>query len=115
MFNLVPIKDLQTGAKRVIESVKEDGGPVVITQRGRGAAVLLSLEEYEGLLHTLDEVSYPDWRDRLARAKEESARGEGMDFDQFIKGAQHDQGSHPSRRAKRVSRTAGQGKKKRSR
>jgi prevent-host-death family protein len=44
---LVPITDLRQDAAAVLDRVKDSAEPVVITQRGRAAAVLLSPETYE--------------------------------------------------------------------
>jgi len=47
MPNIVPISDLRQGAAALLNRVKESREPVVVTQRGRAAAVLLSVDEYE--------------------------------------------------------------------
>ena len=73
MDKIIPISDLQTKAKKYVDQVRETETPVIVTQRGRPSAVLVSYESYEGLLATQDEMSFPDWRKRLARAK----RGKG--------------------------------------
>ena len=44
---IVPVTDLRQDAAKVLRGVKESGEPTVITQRGRAAAVLVSLEAYE--------------------------------------------------------------------
>jgi prevent-host-death family protein len=44
---IVPITDLRQDAAAVLDRVKNSAQPVVITQRGRAAAVLLSPETYE--------------------------------------------------------------------
>jgi len=44
---IVPISDLRQHAAEVLRGVQETREPVVITQRGRAAAVMLSVEEYE--------------------------------------------------------------------
>ena len=84
MDKIIPISDLQTKAKKYVEQVKETDQPVVITQRGRAAAVLVSVEVYEGLLATRDEMSYPDWETRLARAKRESKKGKSVSLDTYV-------------------------------
>lgn len=43
---LVPVSDLRQDASKVLEIVRTENGPLVITQRGRAAAVLMSLREY---------------------------------------------------------------------
>lgn len=79
MNRIIPISDLQTEAKRYVEQVKKTKEPVIITQRGRASAVLVDYEDYEGHLATQDEMSYPDWKSRLARAEKESGKGISLD------------------------------------
>jgi prevent-host-death family protein len=45
--NIIPVSDLRQDAAKVLKRVKESGEPVVITQRGRAAAVMLSVEAFE--------------------------------------------------------------------
>jgi prevent-host-death family protein len=44
---IIPITDLRQDAATVLRRVRESKGPVVITQRGRAAAILISAEAYE--------------------------------------------------------------------
>ena len=44
---IIPITDLRQDSTTVLKKVHESRKPVIITQRGRAAAVLLSVEEYE--------------------------------------------------------------------
>ncbi len=85
MNKIIPISELQTKAKQCVERVKDTDEAVIITQRGRAAAVLVSIETYEGLVATHDEMSYPDWQDRLARAERESKAGKGVSLDTYLK------------------------------
>ena len=81
MEKIVPISDLQTRAKKIIESVKHTRDPVIITQRGRPAALLVNYEDYEGMVATLEEMSQPDWRERLAEAERDSKAGKGIELE----------------------------------
>jgi prevent-host-death family protein len=85
MDKIIPISDLQTKAKQYVEQVQETEQPVVITRRGRAAAVLVSYESYEGFLATRDEMTYPDWEQRLRRAKRESKQGKGVSLETYLK------------------------------
>jgi prevent-host-death family protein len=85
MLNVVPITDLQQKTKKYVKMVQDTGQPIVITQRGRAAAVLSSAEDFEGHLMTLDEMSYPDWPRRLARAERELREGKGIELDEYLK------------------------------
>ncbi len=83
METIVPISDLQSQAKKIVERVKNTRDPVVITQRGRPAALLVNYEDYTGMVATLEEVSQPDWRERLAEAERDSQAGKSIDLAKF--------------------------------
>ena len=85
MNKIIAISQLQTGAKKYVDRVKETDEPIVITQRGHPAAVLIGYEEFEGLQATRDEMSYRDWQKRLARAQRESATGKGRTLESYAK------------------------------
>lgn len=85
MDKIIPISDLQSKAKKYVDQVKETDQPVVITQRGRAAAVLVSFDSYQGFLATRDEMSYPDWEARLQRAGRESKQGKSVTLDAYVK------------------------------
>lgn len=44
---MIPVTDLRKDAAAALERARETGEPIVITQRGRAASVLLSVEAYE--------------------------------------------------------------------
>ena len=44
---IVPITDLRQDSSAVLKRVRASRQPMIITQRGRAAAVMLSVEEYE--------------------------------------------------------------------
>ena len=68
---VVPISDLQVRSRALVDQVRKTGTAIVITQRGRPAAMLVNYELYEGHLAVLDETSHPDWEQRLSRARAE--------------------------------------------
>jgi antitoxin YefM len=83
MDKIIPISELQSQAKKIIEGVKKTRDPVIITQRGRPAALLVNYEDYEGMTATLEEMSQPDWRERLAEAERDSKAGKGLELEEF--------------------------------
>ena len=85
MDKVIPISDLQSQAKKYVDQVKDTDQPVVITQRGRATAVLVSYDTFEGFLATSDEVSYPDWKRRRQRALRESQQGKRATLDAYVK------------------------------
>lgn len=85
MQNIIPITDLQQKTKKCIERVRDTGVPLVITQRGRAAAVLVSAADFEGYLIALDEKNYPDWREKLRRGIEDLENGRWIELGDFLK------------------------------
>ena len=85
MDKIIPFSEFQVRAKKWVDQVRDTDQPVVITQRGKPAAVLVSCDDYEGMKATLDEMSYPDWKKRLARAEKESAAGKGIPMDEYFR------------------------------
>ena len=78
LLNIIPVSDLRKDAAKVLKRVKDSREPVVITQRGRAAAVLLSVEAFE-----------QSERDRellrlLAKGEREIEAGEGHDLDSVL-------------------------------
>lgn len=78
LLNIIPVSDLRQDAAKVLKQVKDSREPIVITQRGRAAAVMLSVEAFE-----------QSERDRellrlLARGEKEIEAGEGHDLDSVL-------------------------------
>lgn len=78
LLSIIPVSDLRQDAAKVLKRVKDSREPVVITQRGRAAAVMLSVEAFE-----------QSERDRellrlLARGEREIEAGEGHDLDSVL-------------------------------
>src|SRR5579862_2083293 len=62
MKRIIPITELQRKAGQIISGIESDD-PVIVTQRGRPAAVLISSDRYaeiEGDLAKLDELELAD-------------------------------------------------------
>lgn len=77
MRRIIPITDLQRQAGQIINELANSSEPVIITQRGRTAAVLVSATRYAQLeddLERLDELELVEMveRSRLAHAAGES-------------------------------------------
>ena len=78
---IIPISDLRQNASHIVKSVSSSGEPVFITQRGRAAAVMLSMKAYEHSHHELDILRL------LARGEKEIEAGIGYEFDDVLKEA----------------------------
>ena len=76
--NIVPITDLRQDATAIVKRVAKLREPLVITQRGRAAAVMVSVEEYE---HSQNEL---ELMRLLARGQKEIETGKGYDLDAVL-------------------------------
>ena len=76
--NIIPITDLRQDATAIIKRVAVSKEPVVITQRGRAAAVMVSTETYEHSQHELELLRL------LARGEKEIEVGKGYDLDAVL-------------------------------
>jgi prevent-host-death family protein len=65
--DLRPVSDLETQSSMVIQQVRETGRPVVLTDHGRGVAVVLSIEAFEDLERSASRLE-------LQRAVDEAER-----------------------------------------
>ena len=72
---IVPISDLRQDATGIIKRVAASREPVFITQRGRAAAVMVSMQTYEHAQHELEILRL------LARGEKEIEAGIGHDMD----------------------------------
>ncbi len=73
--SIVPITDLRQEATALVRRVTSSRQPVFITQRGRAAAVMVSVEAYEHTQHELELLRL------LARGEQEIEAGKGYDLD----------------------------------
>jgi prevent-host-death family protein len=75
---IVPVTDLRQNAAKVLKRVRRSRDPVVITQRGRAAGVLLSFDQYQRQLRERDVLR------ALARGEKEIQEGEGYGLDEVL-------------------------------
>ena len=76
--NIVPITDLRQNATSIVKQVATSRGPLIITQRGRAAAVMVSMEAYDHSQHELELLRL------LARGEKEIEAGKGYDLDMVL-------------------------------
>jgi prevent-host-death family protein len=76
--NIVPITDLRQDATTIVKRVTTSREPVVITQRGRAAAVMVSMETYEHSQHELELLRV------LARGEKEIESGKAYELEEVL-------------------------------
>jgi len=76
--DIIPITDLRQDAATALKRVRATKQPLVITQRGRAAAVMVSVEAYERSEHERQILLI------LARGERELRTEKGHDFDEVM-------------------------------
>ena len=78
---IIPITDLRHNAANVLKQTRDTREPLVITQRGRAVAVMLSVEAYEQAEHDRELLRV------LAQGDKEAAAAVGYDLGDVFKEA----------------------------
>lgn len=76
--DMIPITDLRQDSSAVLRKVKASREPLIITQRGRAAAVLLSVAQYERSENERRMLRL------LARGEREIREGSGFDLQSIL-------------------------------
>jgi antitoxin YefM len=71
----MPLADVKNRLSEVVDRLEREHGRVVITKYGRPAAVVISVEDLEGLEETLDILSDPKLMRRIRKAEAEVDAG----------------------------------------
>lgn len=75
MTKTLPISEVKTRLPELVKGISERDDEIVITRRGRPAAVIVSLDEYEGLRETLEILSDPEAMAQIRRSEAYFRRG----------------------------------------
>ena len=70
--DIVPIAEFKSGISRWFKEIRMSGSPLVITQNGKPAGVLLSPQEYDDLVYRRD------FLDSVERGLEDARGGRSM-------------------------------------
>ncbi|MBN1104795.1 MAG: type II toxin-antitoxin system Phd/YefM family antitoxin [Deltaproteobacteria bacterium] len=78
LLNIIPVSDLRQDAAKILKQLRNKKEPLVITQRGRAAAVIISAEAYEKSENEKEILRL------LAKGDREIEIGEGYDLDAVL-------------------------------
>jgi prevent-host-death family protein len=74
----IPVTDLKQDASAMVKRVRKSKRPLILTQRGKAAAVLLSVDTYKKGEREREILKL------LARGEREIAAGKGYDLDDVL-------------------------------
>lgn len=73
--DIQPLSVFRANAASIIQKVKKDHRPVVITQHGKGSAILLDVTDYEEMVDTIEMLK------EVNQARRELDQGKGIPHD----------------------------------
>ena len=74
-----PLSEFRAGVASFVRQIQETRRPMVLTQRGRGVAVLMNVHEFESMQERLELL------EDIYRAEEQLAEGEGVPHEEARK------------------------------
>ncbi len=83
MPEVLALATVKARLSELIERVASQQDRVVVTRRGKPAAVLISPDELEALEETLAVLSDPELMTRVREGEEAVARGESVTFEEL--------------------------------
>lgn len=83
--NMLSISEARRRIFDLAEEVQKPNTFFTFTEKGRPKAVLLSADEFDSLMETLEILSDPDALGRIADAEKEFARGEYVSWGELKK------------------------------
>ena len=78
LSNIIPISDLRQNASNLLKQLRKSKEPLIITQRGRASAVMISVDAYEESEHEKELLRL------LAKGEKEIEIGQGYDLDAVL-------------------------------
>jgi prevent-host-death family protein len=83
MSKTVPVRELRSELSQVIDQVADLREHVIVTRRGRPAAVLVPVDEYEALEETAELLSDSEALTAIEEGRQEVERGETVTLDEL--------------------------------
>ena len=82
--SIVPLTAFRRRSAEIIKKVKERGYPVILTQNGQAAAVLLDPDSYDDLVSLAEKVYQAEIVAAIARGRSAAANGEVKEHEQVM-------------------------------
>ncbi|MFQ5904734.1 MAG: type II toxin-antitoxin system Phd/YefM family antitoxin [Candidatus Binatia bacterium] len=83
MIKTMSLKELRPGLPKVIEGINGKLDRYIITKRGKPVVVMLSVDDYESLMETLDILADPDAMAGLRRGEQDIQEGRTRSWEEI--------------------------------
>jgi prevent-host-death family protein len=83
MTHTITLKELRPDLPKVVEAIDEKWERYIVTKHGKPSVVMLSVEDYESLMETLDILADPKAVKNLKRGEEDLRKGRTRDWQEI--------------------------------
>lgn len=83
MTKCIPLAEAKRDFSSIIRDVEEKYDRFIITKNGVDTSVILSTDEFNGMLETLDILSNKEEKEAIVRAKEQIKKGQTVSMHDF--------------------------------
>ncbi len=83
----VGVHELRKELPQLLKRIQEEGADVVITQQGKPAAIMLSVEKYLEMREAIRDFSDPQYLQELIAARREIEEGKGVPAEEVYREA----------------------------
>ena len=80
----VPVTEAKQRFTEIVKGVEECFDRYLVTKNGKEAAVVMSAEEYESLLETIDVLASKKELDALLEGSSQAQRGDTISLDSYL-------------------------------
>lgn len=82
--NIIPVTTVKRDLMKLLAKLEKGDSHVIITKDGRASGVLMSADEYEGLMETLEILADKDLMQQLKKAKKDFRKGKFFTHDEVF-------------------------------
>ena len=83
-YKYIPITKAKNELLEIIRQVEKDDSTIAVTKNGVPAAVILSMDKFEGLLETLDILSNEETMRSLKKSIRQGRAGKWVSYDEVF-------------------------------
>ena len=83
MVNTITLKELRPELPEVIKDIDAKLDRYIVTKRGKPVAIMMSPDDYEGLLETIEILSDKETARRIKKAKQQLKEGKTISLEEL--------------------------------
>jgi antitoxin YefM len=83
MVNFISIRELRPELSKILQKIHRKFDRYIVTRRGKPEAIILSIEDYESMLETLEIQSDKKLMKRLKKAEQDLKKGKGISLEKL--------------------------------